>query len=101
MNDDDRELRDRFARLRQEDRSHVPTFRAPVVGKPSRRGWPVPIAIAAAIALIAFVIARPDGRPDVTLHVDLGAAAWRSPTDFLLDTPGRDMLQTCAGRGIA
>ena len=93
MNDDDRELRDRFARLRHEDRSRVPAFRAPVAGEASKPMWPIPIAIAAAIALIAFVIARPDGPREASLHVDLGAASWQSPTDFLLNTPGRDMLR--------
>ena len=93
MNDDDRELKDRFARLRHEDRSSVPTFRAPVVGRTARPAWLIPIAVAAAIALIVFVTARPDGSADPSLHVDLGAASWRSPTDFLLDTPGREMLR--------
>ena len=90
---DDRELRDRFARLRQEDRSRVPAFRAPVAGAPSKPMWPVRIALAAAIALIVFLIARPDGPSAGSLHVDLRAASWRSPTDFLLETPGRDMLR--------
>jgi hypothetical protein len=26
--------------------------------------------------------------------VDLGAATWRSPTDFLLATPGADLMRT-------
>jgi hypothetical protein len=91
MSDDDRDLRNRFARLRSEDRSHVPPFHPPVAGNASRSRWPIGIAIAAAIALVALVLTQRDPRPLVP--VDLSVAAWRSPTDFLLDTPGRDMLR--------
>lgn len=93
MSDEDRDLRDRFARLKREDRSIVPTFRAPMASERPRPRWPVPTAIAAAIVLIAFLIARPDRPSETSLHVDLGSASWRSPTDFLLDTPGSDMLR--------
>ena len=97
MSDDDRDLRDRFAQLRHEDRSRVPAFGVPVAGDASRPRWPVGIAVAAATTLIALVLTQPDRHPSVL--VDPGATAWRSPTDFLLITPGGEMLRTVPAVG--
>jgi hypothetical protein len=99
MSDDDRELRELFGRLKAEERDHVPPFRTP-----TRRAQParVPrVAVAAAVILIALVHARPDRPPrNVSLRmVDLGAAAWRSPTDFLLVTPGSELMRTVPAVG--
>src|SRR5688500_19165067 len=96
MNDDDRELRELFARLKQEDRARVPSFRTPVAKEAPRSGRAARVAIAAAIVLIAFVLARPDQTPRTMPRpvVDLGAAAWQSPTDFLLITPGNELLRS-------
>src|SRR5687767_8461161 len=96
MNDDDRDLRDMFARLRREDHSHAPPFRLPASRPVSPWATPVKVAAAAAVILVAVVLAVPDSgsrRPPVQL-VDLGDAAWHSPTDFLLNTPGRELLRT-------
>jgi hypothetical protein len=96
MSDDDRDLRDRFARLRAEERADVSPFRAPVRRAPSRPAWIPRLAVAAAIVLVALVVARPD-RPPRNLSVgvvDLRAATWRSPTDFLLTTPGSELMRT-------
>jgi hypothetical protein len=101
MNDVDRELREMFARLRQEDRAHMPSFRAPAAREAPRWIWSPRIAVAAAVVLIALVLARPDRDPrNTSLHVvDLGAAAWQSPTDFLLITPGSELLRTVPAVG--
>ena len=96
MNDDDRELRDMFARLRREDRAHVPPFQKPPARPVSPWALPAKVAAAAAVILVVVVLAVPDSgprRPPVQL-VDLGDAAWHSPTDFLLNTPGQDLLRT-------
>ena len=71
MTDDDRDLRDRFAQLRDEDRLRVPMFRAPGARDASRSRWPVRIAVAAAIALVALVL--------VVLTGHLGASAVWNP----------------------
>lgn len=98
MSDDDRELRDRFAQLKAEDRGDVPAFRAPSAG--ARWSWSPRLVVAAAIVLIALVLARPDATPPHLAHeIDLGAAAWRSPTDFLLVTPGRELLRSVPALG--
>ena len=96
MNDDDRELRDMFARLRREDHSHVPPFRLPASRPVSPWALPVKVAAAAAVVLVAVVLAVPDSgqRRSPIPPVNPGDAAWHSPTDFLLITPGRELLRT-------
>lgn len=96
MTGDDRELRDMFARLRQEDHAHVPPFQLPAARPISPWALPMKVAVAAAVILVAVVLAVPDsGQRGVPVQlVDLGEAAWHSPTDFLLITPGRELLRT-------
>ena len=99
MTDDDRELRELFSRLKQEDRARVPSYRTPVARLASR--WPVGrLTVAAAIVLIALVLGRPDRTPTRARQlVDLGAATWESPTDFLLITPGSELLRSIPAVG--
>jgi len=94
MSDDDRDLRERFARLRDEERAHAPAFH--VTRQAPRWTWSPRVVIAAAIVLIALVLARPDQAPRRFAHpgIDLGVVAWQSPTDFLLVTPGRELMRT-------
>jgi hypothetical protein len=101
MNDADRELRERFAQLKQEDRSRVPSFRKPSAREAMRWRPVARVAVAAGIVLIAVVLARPDRTPPTVARqiVDLGAAAWRSPTDFLLITPGSELLRSVPAVG--
>ena len=102
MNDDDRDLRERFARLKQEDSSHVPPFRAPRARDAPRWGRVGQVAAAAAVILIALVLARPDRTPrPITGRqvVDLSTVAWKSPTDFLLLTPGSELMRTAPAVG--
>ena len=99
MSDDDRDLRERFARLRDEERAHAPAFQ--VTRQAPRWTWSPRVGIAAAIILIALVLARPDQTPPQVAHqlIDPGAATWESPTDFLLITPGRELLRTVPDLG--
>jgi hypothetical protein len=62
----------------------------------------VRVVLAAAIVVIAVVLARPDRtRPTGAPHVvDLGAVVWRSPTDFLLSTPGSELLRSVPAIGV-
>ena len=101
MNDDDRELREVFQQLKEADRARTPSFRAPAMGAAPRRRPMVRVALAAAIVGITVVLARPDQTPRTAAHqfVDLGAAAWRSPTDFLLNTPGSELLRSMPAVG--
>ena len=101
MSDDDRELRQHFAQLKEEDRARVPAFRAPAVRAVPRWRPVVRVALAAAIVIIAIVLARPDQTPRIMAGpiVDLGATAWHSPTDFLLTTPGSKFLRSVPAVG--
>lgn len=99
MSDDDRDLRERFARLKDEERADVPAFRVP--REAPRWTWSPRVVIAAAIILIVLVLARPDRAPtNLSIQVvDLRAATWRSPTDFLLVTPGSELLRSVPAVG--
>ena len=101
MNDDDRDLRALFARLKQEDRARVPSFRAPRAREAPRWGRVGQVALAAAVVLIALVLAWPDRTPPAVARpaVDLRTVAWQSPTDFLLITPGSELLRTVPAVG--
>ncbi len=102
MNDDDRELRELFARLKQEDRARTPSFRTPIAREAPRWGRGTRVVVAAAVILITLVLARPDRTPRNMARqvVDLGTAAWRSPTDFLLITPGSQLLRSVPAVGL-
>jgi hypothetical protein len=95
MND----LRDLFHRLREEDLSRVPSPRMrgeePALSERSEskgapkgrmRGWAIAVLILIAIAI--GVIHRP--RPPVTQSI----VTWKASTDFLLRTPGSELLST-------
>lgn len=95
MIDDDRELRELFSRLKREDRTRVPSYRTPVARVAPRWRPVARLAVAAAVVLIALVLGRPDRTPNMARQlVDLGAATWEAPTDFLLITPGSELLRS-------
>ena len=101
MNDDDREFRELFARLKGQDRGRVPSFRAPAAKVRPRWRPGARVAIAAAIVLITLVLAQPDRTPPsmANQNVYSGAATWESPTDFLLVTPGSELLRAVPAVG--
>jgi len=86
-------LRERFAELREEERDVAPQFR--VARK--RQSF---VALRWAVAcLLLVIIAALFPRHHVTFTADDRAAAreitrWQSPTDFLLTTPGHEVLST-------
>jgi hypothetical protein len=87
---DDELLRSAFDSLRRADRERVPSFRS-VLQRPRQRSRPFGLALAACALLLviaaSIVLLR---RPQTTAvaNIDL---TWRGPTDFLLDTPGREL----------
>ena len=101
MNDDDGTLRELFAQLKEEDRARTPSFRPPAMRPVPRRRSMVRVALAAASVVVAIVLARPDQTPRIAARqlVDLRASAWRSPTDFLLITPGSELLRSVPSVG--
>ena len=132
MDHTDRELRERFARLREEERASAGAFGAATRGLGQRRPgygrWRLRIAapLAAAAAILVAVLALPD-RPSRATPEPIGHAtarsragaiepvsfslgslrrtplqlAWRTPTDVLLETPGRALLRDIPRLGVS
>lgn len=99
--DEEHELRKAFAALREDDRRHTPELER-LLSRPITRRQTAPVpwkpilagaAVAAAVTLMIAVLrwqSSPFGVEDNTTAVAL--AAWRAPTDVLLETPGRSLL---------
>ena len=81
MNDD--QLRNAFAELRRAELAHVPRFAV----MPRKRRPYIALAFAAVVLLIVLVVAVLPHRPSAP-----SISAWKAPTDFLLQTPGRELL---------
>lgn len=101
---DDRNLRDRFAALRADDERLAPDFRRAFMGPaPPRRARYRGLALSglAALVALAFFFGRYGGdrAPDHSAVVEPSISRWRSPTDFLLETPGRQLLQALPAVG--
>jgi hypothetical protein len=95
--DEEPELRERFAQLRAEERRGIPPFNLQARGRLQRLAWrPLAAAVVFLLVVIAAVILRP--RPTTFSASDRAAvrsvAAWHPPTDFLMQTPGSEMLTT-------
>jgi hypothetical protein len=97
--DDDRELRERFAALRREDEAGAPALerllararpRAGTGKEALRLGRPA-LALAAAAAVFLGIALLDPRKPPPSLP---SITEWRSPTDFLLQTPGREVLES-------
>jgi len=95
---DDAELSSRFAALRREDAIRAPAF-ARLLAPGAR---PIPrsrlwlSAAAASVLIVAATFAWRIELHERTVRQSLDAmplADWRSPTDFLLDTPGSPLLR--------
>lgn len=92
----DTALRKRFAGLRQEEQQHTPAF-APLwsgtARVPHSKGlWYVATACVL-IVVVAILLLRSEqtSRNEVSM---VEITEWKAPTDFLLETPGREILQT-------
>jgi hypothetical protein len=96
--EDDRALSAAFADLRREEEQQTPPFDEVVRRGRTRPAYTIgllgsrPLRLAAAVVLAALVVwlgvrAREPHHSSVP-----PLAEWRSPTDFLLATPGRDFL---------
>ena len=95
MRDDDRDdadLRQAFAVLRREDANAAPIFQAVLARARPRRLAPLGgllVAASVAAAVLGIVVRRPDPpKPMASM------GTWIAPTDFLLSTPGREIVQT-------
>jgi hypothetical protein len=104
--DDDRTVRELFDDLRREEAGASPEFskvwqaaagRREAGRGPSRlrpRRWILATACLAVVAIVVSVAyhrSRQQDVPDWTLP---SLSSWEAPTDFLLETPGYDLLRT-------
>ena len=100
--DEDRELRRWFAAQRREELEAAPPFRRVWAAARARRR-PRPrvrfAAAAVALAILGLLWLRPDRGPAPESGTSPSIAQWRSPTDFLLATPGRELLSTIPALG--
>ncbi|MGH8134303.1 MAG: hypothetical protein ACRETP_13945 [Steroidobacteraceae bacterium] len=95
---DDLHVRDRFTSLRQQIEERAPSFYA-VCGRPAapRRGrllaWTV--ATAAAFAIVGIALLQWSSRSTGSRleFPDASLLGWKSPTDFLLETPEEAFLK--------
>ena len=95
--DEDGDLRRWFAEQRREELESAPPFRRmwAAARAPRRTRRPARLAAAAvALALAALLWLRLDREPAPPPGTSPPIAEWRSPTEFLLATPGRELLST-------
>ena len=100
----ERRLRELFESARRRDEASAPRFLEVLRReRPTERAVRIPLAarlatIAIVLALIGLLavsgrVARPTAVPPVTGEL-LSSARWSGPTDFLLATPGGDLLRS-------
>ncbi len=98
LDDDETDLRRAFAALRREDEAEAPRFDSVLTaGQASRdrRRLPLLAGSAALMGVIVFVVvAVAVRRPASTPPRVAAFEQWTAPTDFLLRTPGRELLET-------
>lgn len=89
-------LRNRFVSLREEEQRHIPAF-ASLWGRRTRvqrsKGLWFAAATCALIVVAAILLLRSE-RPNRDEVLMVSITEWKAPTDFLLETPGREILQT-------
>jgi hypothetical protein len=101
----DEELREHFSMLRQEDEAKTPPFMAgpktTLERPPAQPGWRLTAGSVLAATVLAGLlwlryefVARPAGRGYRPGAPITSITQWRPPTDFLLNTPGREILRT-------
>lgn len=91
----DSDIRDYFAMLRRQEQ-HVPVFDS-LWGRKTRaqRGKRLWFAAATfALIVVAVVFLLRLGRPRREAVSIASITEWKAPTAFLLETPGREILQT-------
>lgn len=91
---EDSGLKTHFANLREEDRSAAPPFgrTAAAAAAFSRRGssWRIAVDAMPVLAIAVMLAVRAHRSTDAAPRE---LAAWSSPTAFLLETPGNQLLK--------
>jgi hypothetical protein len=95
----DGDLRERFAELRRDDQAHTGEFssflhRARPRANPIRLSVWVAVAAGLAVMIAVVVMSIPrSGRRNIG-SPEISITEWKSSTDFLLRTPGLELLRT-------
>lgn len=91
----DRALHNLFARMRQEEQQHIPAFASLWAGRTrAPRGKVLWFVVAScALLAVATVFLQRLERPKREQVSMASITEWKAPTDFLLETPGREMLR--------
>jgi len=87
----DNSLRNAFGELRRAEAAHVPPFHTSPSGEVAAKRRVRGYAFAALVLLIAISVAI---IPHHTKPPQPSLSAWRAPTDFLLQTPGRELVES-------
>jgi len=95
---EDARLREAFRELRRAESTDVPSFARTLAAARSRRaprmlGWRPLLATAAAAAVALWFLPRPAHEPAAPAAWIGSLGTWTTPTDVLLETPGRDLLR--------
>jgi hypothetical protein len=93
---DDRTLHERFASLRGEDGARTPRFERVLLRTRSTQrygAWAIGATAAILVAAIGVFVYRASLVPSRPPSAAPMLASWHAPTDFLLKTPGIDLLR--------
>lgn len=101
----DNDLRARFALLRQEEQSQAPAFKVLSPTNLALRqtkfaGKLIAVTVCIVIISAALWLRLPWWNPFPSRQPVVSLAQWHSPTDFLLETPGREILRTVPEIGV-
>ncbi len=88
----DHRLRHAFDELRRHESAHAPQFDHLWRSRPARRTM-VP-AVSAAFALLILITATFVALRHAQRSPAPPISTWRAPTDFLLNTPGRELIHS-------
>lgn len=90
------DLRIRFRELREGVAASTPPFvvtRVPTTKRPPLSWMVATMGAVALVAVLLWTTVFRGGRTSVS-GIDLSVIVWTAPTDFLLETPGRQLLRT-------
>ncbi|HEY2498268.1 MAG TPA: hypothetical protein VGK24_14485 [Candidatus Angelobacter sp.] len=89
-------LRGRFAALRREEEQLVPEFGSFWRGKVRvpRRQWRWLIAAACVLIVLLTIVWQRPAKHHAPANMAASIVDWKAPTDFLLETPGCELLRT-------
>jgi hypothetical protein len=81
-------LREAFDVLRKEEAASAPRFDRMSPARAPRSFVPRLAFAAMVLIIVSLFVFRPAQKPQPSI------TAWKAPTDFLLQTPGRELLQS-------